>query len=202
VMPTNLYGPNDNFDLEKSHVLPALLRKIYLGRCLEENNRDAVRNDLNKRPVEGIDGNESSDKILAVLAKYGIKTEPGSPANTSVGIWGTGAPLREFLWSEEMADACVFIMENIDFKDVKSKSHGEIRNTHINIGTGTEISIRELAEKIKETVGFKGSLSFDVSKPDGTMRKLTDVSKLHDLGWRHSIEIEDGIKKLLKWYLQ
>jgi GDP-L-fucose synthase len=213
VMPTNLYGPNDNFDLEKSHVLPAMVRKMHLGKCLEENNWEAIREDLNKRPIEGISGSNTNDDILAILSKYGIRVNPSKSAQSaSVEIWGTGSPMREFLWSEEMADACVFLMENVDFKDVaksdpnnpfesaKSVSH-EVRNTHINIGTGKEISIRNLAFLIKEKLGFKGDLEFNTSKPDGTMRKLTNPSKLHALGWHHQIEIEEGIEKLYHWYL-
>ena len=203
VMPTNLYGPNDNFDLEKSHVLPAMLRKMYLGKCLEQDNWEAIKKDLNKRPIEGISGKDEKDKILAVLKKYGIAVETNK--EISVEIWGTGTPLREFLWSEEMADACVFAMENIDFKDVISdvaSQSKEIRNTHINIGTGKEITIRELAELIKQKVGFNGNLVFNTSKPDGTMRKLTDPSKLHSLGWHHKIEIDKGIEMLRDWYLE
>jgi GDP-L-fucose synthase len=211
VMPTNLYGPKDNFDLEKSHVLPALLRKLYLGKCLEEKNWDAIRADLNKRPIEGISG-ENEKETLRIFLKYGIQINPSN--EVEVEIWGTGAPMREFLWSEEMADACVFLMENIDFQDVVSnksvtegslegKSEGnEIRNTHINIGTGKEISIRDLSYLIMEKVGFGGKLVFNTTKPDGTMRKLTDPSKLHALGWHHQIEIEDGIDRLYKWYLE
>lgn len=218
VMPTNLYGPNDNFDLEKSHVLPALLRKIHLGKCLEENNREAIQQDLNKRPIEGITGNASSTEILNILKKYGV-TPPAGEQSGFVEIWGTGTPLREFLWSEEMADACVFLMENIDFSDIiestslrggdttKKQSQqtvsnlpGEIRNTHINIGTGKEISIKAIAELIAQTVGYNGKLTFNTSKPDGTLRKLTDVNKLHSLGWHHKIEIEEGIEKLYRWY--
>ena len=202
VMPTNLYGPNDNFDLEKSHVLPAMLRKMHLGKCLEENNWDAISEDLNKRPIEGISGINNPIEILTILSKYGIRVnEAGS---VFVEIWGTGSPMREFLWSEEMADACVFLMENIDFKDTvqnNSSSNREIRNTHINIGTGKEISIRDLAFLIREKLGFKGDLTFNTSKPDGTMRKLTNPDKLHALGWHHQIEIEEGITKLYHWYL-
>ncbi len=204
VMPTNLYGPNDNFDLEKSHVLPALLRKIYLGKCLEENNWDAMRNDLNKRPIEGISGNNTNEEILTILSKYGIRQNPSeSMQSVSVEIWGSGSPMREFLWSEEMADACVFLMEHVNFQNtIRSNSHtDEVRNTHINIGTGQEISIRDLALLIKKTVGFKGDLVFNSSKPDGTLRKLTDVSKLHALGWHHRIEITEGVERLLNWYL-
>lgn len=203
VMPTNLYGPNDNFDLEKSHVLPAILRKIYLGKCLENGDWTAVRADLNRRPVEGISGENSEDEIQRILARYGIQM--ANNGKVSIEIWGTGNPMREFLWSEEMADACVYLMEKIGFKDLLGKhlaSAKEVRNTHINIGTGKEISIRDLAFLIRDTVSFQGELVFNTSKPDGTLRKLTDVSKLNALGWHHHIEIQDGIKKLLDWYLK
>ena len=195
VMPTNLYGPNDNFHLEKSHVLPAMIRKIHLAKCLNENDWEAVRKDLNLRPVEGIDGNNSDEEILAVLAKYGISPE-------SVTFWGTGTPMREFLWSEEMADASVHVLLNVDFKDTYDISQKEIRNCHINVGTGKEVSIRQAAEMIVEEIGFTGELRWDSSKPDGTMRKLTDVTKLHKLGWHHKIEIDEGIHRIYEWYLK
>ena len=194
VMPTNLYGPNDNFHLETSHVLPAMIRKIHLSKCLSEGDWNHVRRDLDKRPVENITGVASEKDILAVLSKYGIF--PGR-----VDLWGTGTPLREFLWSEEMADASVYVMEKVDFVDVCPEI-GDVRNTHINIGTGKELSIRDVAFLIKDKVGFDGDILFDASKPDGTMRKLTDVSKLHALGWKHSIEIEEGVERLYSWYLQ
>lgn len=193
VMPTNLYGPNDNFHLENSHVLPAMVRKIHLAKCLNEGNWEAVRSDLNKRPVEKVDGTASEDLILKVLNKYGIFSD-------RVELWGTGKPLREFLWSEEMADATVFVMEHVDFKDTYKPGEKDIRNCHINIGTGKEITIAQLAELIRQTVGFKGKILFDASKPDGTMRKLTDVTKLHQLGWHHQIEIEEGVGRMYDWY--
>jgi GDP-L-fucose synthase len=186
VMPTNLYGPHDNFDLERSHVLPAMIRKIHLAHCLKEGNWEAVLKDLNLRPVEGVNGQYSKEEILNILKKYGI-------SENGVELWGTGTPLREFLWSEEMADASVFIMEQVDFKDARS---------HINIGTGKEITIKALAELIMKTVGYTGKLTFDSSKPDGTMRKLTDPSKLHALGWHHRIEIEEGVQRMYEWYLK
>ena len=195
VMPTNLYGPNDNFDLERSHVLPAMIRKIHLAHCLKEGNWEAVRKDMNQRPVEGVNGDSSKEDILAILKKYGI-------SETEVTLWGTGTPLREFLWSEEMADASVFVMEHVDFKDTYKEGSKDIRNCHINIGTGKEITIRQLAERILETVGYQGKLTFDSSKPDGTMRKLTDPSKLHALGWHHKIEIEEGVQRMYEWYLK
>ena len=195
VMPTNLYGPNDNFDLERSHVLPAMIRKIHLAHCLKEGNWEAVRKDMNQRPVEGVNGDSSKEDILAILKKYGI-------SETEVTLWGTGTPLREFLWSEEMADASVFVMEHVDFKDTYKEGSKDIRNCHINIGTDKEITIRQLAERIVETVGYQGKLTFDSSKPDGTMRKLTDPSKLHALGWHHKIEIEEGVQRMYEWYLK
>ena len=200
VMPTNLYGPNDNFDLERSHVLPALLRKIYLGKCIEENNWEAINNDFNKRPVEGINGDSTHERILKILTKYGVEIRDSASNKVSVEIWGSGKPLREFLWSEELADACVYIVEKVNFSDVMPKDQKEIRNTHINIGTGKEISIKDLACLIKNKIGFNGELVFNTSKPDGTLRKLTDVAKLHSLGWRHQIEIEEGIEKMFHWY--
>ena len=220
VMPTNLYGPNDGFDLEKSHVLPAMLRKMHLGKALEENNWDVIRADLNKLPIEGIDGNTSKEQIVTILDKYGIKTDTDGNA-VQIEIWGSGKPRREFLWSEDMADACVFLMENRDFSDLIPQQNDadisqvdgklcdttapqtqntEIRNTHINIGTGVDISIRELAETIKDIIGFQGELYFNADKPDGTMLKLTDPSKLHQLGWCHQVELHDGIRKMYDWY--
>ncbi len=194
VMPTNLYGPNDNFHLENSHVLPAMLRKIYLAHCLHTGDWEAIRRDLTLRPVNQVDGKASEADIQQTLSYYGIYPD-------RVELWGTGRPLREFLWSEEMADATVFIMEKVDFKDTYPQGTKEIRNCHINIGTGKEITIAELAHLIKQTIGFEGEIRFDASKPDGTMRKLTDVSKLHALGWHHRIEIEEGVRRLYAWYL-
>ncbi len=194
VMPTNLYGPNDNFDLEKSHVLPAMIRKIHLAKMLSENNELLIQVDLNKRPIEGVSGKNSSEEIRAILAKYGIFSD-------KVILWGTGTPMREFLWSEDMADACVFIMQNIDFKDTFDKNSKEIRNTHINIGTGKDISIKELSQLITKIIGFSGNIVFDETKPDGTMKKLTNPSKLHQLGWKHTTDLELGIKKMYDYYI-
>ncbi len=244
VMPTNLYGPNDNFHLENSHVMPAMMRKVYLAKLIHDGDWDKIAIDMNKRPVEGVNGeglvqefNGSSSlslnssnslntsnrqKVLDVLAKYGIE-------DNKVTLWGTGTPLREFLWSEDMADASVHVLLNVDFKDVigiekyssvhygastdgaVDRNHsagrggaipslGEIRNCHINVGTGKELTIRELSELVVKAVGFEGTVEFDASKPDGTMRKLIDVSKLHSLGWAHKVEIEDGVAKLFEWY--
>ena len=194
VMPTNLYGPNDNFHLENSHVLPAMIRKVYLAKCLNEADWNSVRRDLDRRPVEGVDGSATEEAILQVLSKYGITPE-------AVTLWGTGSPLREFLWSEDMADASVYVLLNVDFKDTYAPDSREIRNCHINVGTGKELTIRQLAEKVVSTIGFKGALRWDASKPDGTPRKLIDVSKLHSLGWHHQVEIDEGIQRLFDWYI-
>lgn len=215
VQPTNLYGPNDNFDLEKSHVLPALIRKVHLGKALESHDWETIRKDLNTLPIEGVDGNASKEAILNMLTKYGINTSKENGV-AKVEIWGSGKPMREFLWSEDMADACVYLMENIDFKDIATLrpspspktgsvegsllKRKEIRNTHINIGTGKEISIKGLAATIKAVVGFKGDFYFNTDKPDGTMRKLTDPSKLKQLGWKYTIELQEGIQRMYDWY--
>ena len=228
VMPTNLYGPNDNFHLENSHVMPAMMRKVYLAKLIHDGQWDKIATDLDKRPVEGMSGeglltnNSQRQKVLDLLSKYGI-------SDNRVELWGTGSPLREFLWSEDMADASVHVLLNVDFKDIigiekyssvhygaatdgaVDRNHsagrggalpklGEIRNCHINVGTGKELTIRELSELVVKAVGFTGTIVFDSTKPDGTMRKLIDVSKLHSLGWTHRVEIEEGVQKLFDWY--
>lgn len=209
VMPTNLYGPNDNFHLENSHVLPAMIRKIHLAKCLNEGDWGAVRKDIALRPVtikgigKRVDGSSSEEEILSVLAHYGITPD-------AVTLWGTGKPMREFLWSEEMADASVHCLLNVNFSDILEKSDfrvnrdgiKEVRNCHVNVGTGKQLSIKECAEKIMAEIGFKGELRWDSTKPDGTMLKLCNVDKLHSLGWHHTIEIDEGIHRLYEWYLQ
>lgn len=234
VMPTNLYGPNDNFHLENSHVMPAMMRKVYLAKLINDGNWNMIRKDLQIRPVGAninengtvtrhvINETSSDEEILKVLAFYGIQ-------NNRVSLWGTGKPLREFLWSEDMADASVHILLNVDFSDIigiekyssvqygnkadgiVDRNHttgrggaipslGEIRNCHINVGTGKELTIRELSSLVAKATGFTGTIEFDATKPDGTMRKLIDVSKLHRLGWTHRVEIEEGVQKLFDWY--
>ena len=222
VMPTNLYGPNDNFHLGNSHVMPAMMRKVYLAKLIHDNEWDAIRKDMDKRPVEGITGSDTKEQIMLVLNKYGI-------SNNKVVLWGTGTPLREFLWSEDMADASVHVLLNVDFKDIIGiekyssvfygnstngavdrnnsegrggaiPSLGEIRNCHINVGTGKELTIRQLSELVVDAVGLEGTVEFDSTKPDGTPRKLIDVEKLHSLGWTHKVEIDEGVKKLFEWY--
>ena len=222
VMPTNLYGPNDNFHLENSHVMPAMMRKVYLSKLIHDGAWDSIARDMDRRPVEGVSGSSSREEILAVLSRYGIE-------NNRVTLWGTGTPLREFLWSEDMADASVHVLLNVSFSDIigieryssvhygastdgaVDRNHsagrggaipslGEIRNCHINVGTGKELTIRELSQLVVDAVGFEGEVFFDATKPDGTPRKLIDVSKLHSLGWTHSVEIDEGVRKLFEWY--
>jgi GDP-L-fucose synthase len=204
VMPTNLYGPNDNFDLEKSHVLPALVRKIHLGKCLENGDWDRIRKDLDTHPVEGVSGSNSNEEILQVLSKYGVKTDN---KRVSVEIWGTGKPMREFMYSEDMAAACVFMMEHVDIAQIngftpESMTRTGPRKIHfVNIGTGVEISVRDLAFKIKEALGYKGEIHFNTEKPDGTMRKLTNVDLLHGLGFKHTVDLDHGIELMYNAYL-
>lgn len=234
VMPTNLYGPNDNFHLENSHVMPAMMRKVYLAKLIHEENWDAIKVDMNKRPInpvtklseqigsENVDGNSTKERILKALAFYGIE-------KNKVTLWGTGSPLREFLWSEDMADASVHVLLNVDFKDIigiekyssvfygvkadgevdRNNSDGrggaipklgEIRNCHINVGTGKELTIKDLSALVAKAADFTGNIVWDETKPDGTPRKLINVDKLHSLGWKHKVEIEEGVKKLYNWY--
>lgn len=194
VMPTNLYGPGDNFHLENSHVLPAMIRKMHLARLLFDGDFDAIRSDLNKLPITGYSDKSTNSDIEKLLAHFGIFPD-------RLELWGTGNPLREFLWSEDMADATVHVMLNVSFNDVRG-NFKEVRNCHINIGTGKEVTIGQLASMIKEQVGYRGDIKWDISKPDGTMRKLCDVSKIHSLGWKHSVELPDGVSRLYKWYLE
>ena len=206
VMPTNLYGHNDNFNLETSHVLPALLRKIHLGKCLEKGDLREIRNDLIRNKAEGITIDTKDNELLNYLSRFGI-TEiiNNNDRHVRLSLWGTGQPLREFLWVEDMADACVFVMENCSFSDLSAESgnntRAEIRNTHINIGSGKEISIRDLAFLVKEVVGFDGEIRFDAGKPDGTPRKLLDVSKLNTLGWQAKTSLKDGIAAVYRHYI-
>ena len=234
VMPTNLYGPNDNFHLENSHVMPAMMRKIYLAKLIHNGDWEAIKTDMNKRPInptdalrsiigEGnVDGKNPQERILKALAFYGI-------ADNKVTLWGDGSPLREFLWSEDMADASVHVLLHVDFKDIigiekyssvfygskvdgavdRNNSEGrggaipalgEIRNCHINVGSGKELTIKDLATKVAKAVDFTGTIVWDATKPNGTPRKLIDVEKLHRLGWHHKVDIDEGISRLYQWY--
>lgn len=201
VMPTNLYGPNDNFDLETSHVLPALIRKFHLAKCLENNDWPALRKDLNKRPIKGIDGNATEQKILETLSEQGIALSPArqlasSPQrkHVTLTLWGSGQVYREFLHVDDMADACTHVMENV----TSHKLYDELHQTHINIGTGEDLTIKQLAEMIKEVVGSNAEIEWDTSKPDGTPRKKLSVKLLTDLEWRRKIELYTGIIEVYK----
>ncbi len=198
VMPTNLYGPNDNYNLETSHVLPALIRKMHLGKLLTNNNWESIDNDINSRPIEGVTGSSSKEEKVAVLSKFGISKNGDQ---VTIALWGSGLPKREFLHSDDMAAACIYVMNSISFKDV-AEGKTEIRNTHINIGCGEDLTISELAETISKVVGFSGKLDWDSTKPDGTMRKLMDVSKLSKLGWTASISLVNGLEDVYKQYCQ
>jgi len=180
LMPTNLYGTNDNYDFKKSHVLPALIRKIYLGTCLEKNDWQAIRENLEK--YKNIDHQASQETIINELAKFGILFEN---KQVKIEIWGTGTPLREFLHVDDLAQASVFVMKSYD------------QAQFLNVGTGKDLTIKELAFLIKKITGFGGEIFFDNSKPDGTPRKYLDVSRLENLGWKATISLEEGIKKVL-----
>ena len=197
VMPTNLYGPNDNYNLETSHVLPAFIRKMHLGKCLENNDWDAIRQDLNKNPIEGTDGRAPEDVILQNLNKYGINIQSiGKGKKVIITLWGTGKVFREFLHVNDMADACVHIMRNVD----ASLLYEELQQTHINIGTGQDITLMELAALVKKITAFKGELLWDHLKPEGTPKKQMQVDVLHSLGWKHKIPLREGIEKNYKFY--
>ncbi len=210
VMPTNLYGPNDNYNLETSHVLPAMIRKFHLAKCLENNDMEGLKNDLDRRPIEGVSGASPLPRQLEIIKKYGIS---GTGADATVELWGDGSPRREFLHSQDLGEACVFLMENVDFSDILSKQFNikdfsvpytktEVRNTHINIGTGKDLTIAELASMVQKTVGFTGKVVWNSEKPNGTPQKLLDVSKLEKLGWKYSIELSDGISASYTSYLK
>jgi GDP-L-fucose synthase len=203
VMPTNLYGPNDNYNLETSHVLPALIRKMHLGKCLENGSWDGVRNDLKKFPVEGIDEASAESEILERLRGFGISCSGNinsGQAKVNLNLWGTGSPYREFLYADDLAAACIYVLENVDFKDLITDGRPAV-NTHINIGTGKDLRIRELANLVGRIIGFRGQLNWDNCKPDGTFRKLLDVSKINNLGWKEKISLEEGIAMVYERYI-
>jgi GDP-L-fucose synthase len=191
-MPTNLYGPNDNYNLETSHVLPAMIRKMHLAKLLENNDFDGIRNDLSKYPFSVITKyypNWTDEEIIEILQKYGIKAKNKSNLKeVSLILWGSGLPYREFLHVDDLADALLYLMNNYS-------DYG-----HVNVGTGKDLQIRELAELVKKIIGFKGKLEYDISKPDGTPRKLLDVSKLHSAGWKEYINLDQGIKNIYESY--
>ncbi len=219
VMPTNLYGPNDHYDPEHSHVLPALIRKTYLARCLESGDFNAIRRDLAGRRSAGQQSAVSSQQqvarsettkdpqlledILATLSAFGIRKDPRGVVTLT--LWGTGMPRREFLHVDDLAGAVVFVMEKLHAGDIRTvirdkDGRPEAVYSHLNIGSGTDLTIKELAYIVKEIIGFQGNIFFDPSKPDGTPRKLMDVSKINSLGWRPSIPLEQGIREVWRDY--
>jgi len=191
VMPTNLYGPNDNFDLHTSHVLPALVRRFHLAKCLMEGNWDSISKDLDRTPIGVANGSSSRDSISKILTAEGITRGPDRDS-ISVTIWGTGTPMREFMHVDDMATACIHIMKNLD----APKLYDELGLTHVNIGVGEDLSIMDLARMISKIVGFEGEIRTDPSKPDGTPRKIMDNSLLKQLGFKSRIRLEEGIAQI------
>jgi GDP-L-fucose synthase len=191
-MPTNLYGPGDNYNLETSHVLPALIRKFHLARCLETTDWQAIRKDLQKRPINGSDGTASEKEILDILSNFGIHINSPVRQYTSspvtISLWGSGKVYREFMHVDDLADALLFLMDNY------------AGNEHINIGTGIDCSVAELAEIIKNITGFSGTIIWDTSKPDGTPKKLLNVDNLQKLGWKSSIMLNEGLRMVINNY--
>jgi len=209
IMPTNLYGPNDNFHLENSHVIPAIMRKIHLAKCIEKSDWKAIKQDMKNNPIKGLAENSTNNQILKILAKQGIKqlktqdsiliTDDSRLNEVEVELWGTGNPMREFLHVDDMADASIHIMD-IDKKILESEV--DLMLSHINIGTGTDITIADVAQTVKEVVGFCGKIVFNAKMPDGTKRKLLDVSKIENLGWKSTITLKDGLKEVYAWFLE
>jgi GDP-L-fucose synthase len=199
VMPTNLYGPNDNFNLETSHVLPALIRKFHLAKLLEQGDIEGIKKDFQKYSIGfGLDKEvdyNNVESIIKVLNKLGITF---LTSHLSLTIWGSGEVYREFLHVDDLADACVYLMENVNASDMVKLCP----DYFVNVGTGTDIKIKDLAIMIKEIVGFKGEIKHDLSKPDGTPKKLLDVSKIKQLGWEPKISLEEGIKKVYEEYIK
>ena len=191
VMPTNLYGDNDNFYLEKSHFMPAMIRKMVLCKHIEDGDYEKAGKNLGLNDI-------SEDSVLDFAGKYGIGKKDDK---VTLALWGSGKPYREFMHVDDMASACIHIMNGIDFKDLTTGMQ-EIKNTHINIGTGKDCTIKDLAHAVKKVVGFNGEIVFDATKPDGTPRKLLSVDRLHGLGWKHKIELPEGIKMATSWYIK
>ena len=222
VMPTNLYGEGDNFNLENSHVIPAVMRKLHLAKQLENNDWQAIKQDITKNPIKGITENSTNNQILKILAKQGIKqlttqdliegelplgkrggpgvlTTDNSQLNeVEVNLWGTGKAMREFLYIDDMAQASLFVLE-LDENTYQDNTQSIL--SHINVGTGRDVTIREMAETMKQVVGYKGEMAFDTTKPDGASRKLIDVTRLKNMGWTYSTNLKDGLEKVYKWYV-
>ena len=195
VMPTNLYGPRDNFNLETAHVLPALIRKFHLAKLLMEGEWELILKDLRKRPLgfrlDDKINYESKESVKDALEKVGV-------GDGYVVVWGTGEVWREFLYVEDLADACVYLMENFDAEDIRKIN----KDYFVNVGTGQDIKLKDLFHLVKEIVGFRGRIEHDFSKPDGMKRKLLDVSRIQELGWKPKTSLEEGIRRTYRWYVE
>jgi GDP-L-fucose synthase len=211
IMPTNLYGPNDNFHLKNSHVIPAIVRKIHLAKCIEQGAWQAIRADIKKYPIRNLDSHSSQEQILTELAKQGVHSTSNivpsgnafgvknSILSVSVNLWGSGKPMREFLHVDDMADASIHIM-GLDKKILEKSTKPML--SHINIGTGIDIAIKDVAQIIKEVIEFYGEIIFDTKMPDGTKRKLLNITTIKRLGWKHKVELKDGLTETYKWYVE
>ncbi len=181
----NIYGPHDNFDLKESHVIPALIRKIHIAKCLSENNWSTLQKDLERRSIDNVNGSSTLDELISTLQKFGISSH-------YIELRGSGKPMREFMWSGDLANACVFMLNNVDNTD----------GCNFNIGTGKEISIRKLAELVADIIGYSGRLKFSPSIPNERMNNLVDITKINNKGWNYSTDLEEGIFLLYQWYLK
>ncbi len=188
LMPTNLYGPNDNYDLQNSHVLPAMIRKFHLAKLAMEGDQEGIAAD------EAVYGAIPAD----IRQSFGMEKYGSSPRNVKVVLWGSGRPMREFLHVDDLAAACCFVMDLDD--DTYDAATIREKTTHLNIGTGQDIRIRDLAEMIQEIVGYRGLVGWDTTKPDGTPRKLLRVDRMARLGWNASISLEEGIRNTYDSY--
>ena len=213
VMPTNLYGEGDNFNLNNSHVIPAIMRRFHLAKCLEEGNWIEIKQNLSKSPIKGISGSSSKDQILEIFAKNGIKiinrNRPSIKQNNQplivqnlelnivVEIWGSGSPSRDFLHVNDMAEASLFVLE-LD-KNIY-QANTEQMLSHVNVGTGKGVTISEMVKIMKEIVGYKGGVTFDLEKPDGSPKKLIDVTRLKNMNWEYQTGLKEGLIKTYEWY--
>jgi GDP-L-fucose synthase len=215
-MPTNMYGPGDNYHPENSHVLPAMIRKMHLAKSLQNNDFDELRRvfahetrrvgseklNVGSKTTSHLPPPASNNDIFQWLEKSGIRqaTSNQQPV-TKLALWGSGTPKREFLYSDDLAEACVFLVENANYEDMAFTDDSGTVQSHINVGSGREVTIKELAETVKEVIGFKGELEWDPSKPDGTPRKLMDSSRINALGWNAKVTLKDGIARAYEDFL-
>jgi GDP-L-fucose synthase len=206
-MPTNMYGPGDNYHPENSHVLPAMIRKMHLAKSLENSDFDELARVYRHEQRSEVKGQTSEEKSSATqqltdwLDKSGISLSSGlcppssGTRSVTLALWGSGTPLREFLYSDDLAESCVFLVENANYDDMAFTDESGTVQSHINVGSSQEVTIKELAETVKEVVGFEGGIDWDTSKPDGTPRKLMDSSRINALGWQAKVTLKDGIAR-------